>query len=252
MSDRRQFLKQAALLGVSPWLHEKADPVQQAALHSDLESDAKAPTGAIVLENQELRLVIAGDATAQSLIHNPTGQECLAVNRNSPMFTLTQYRPYDNELQQTYPAITTHFPGTKIRREGNKLNVSFDLVDYEAIIGFTIMQSYIAFRLEQLIYTGDTSLRPKLQTPIDEAVFVQLPVRNRENIGRWLNVVWDQGVAVNLLATDASTRIDAQPRDGYHLLRVWRRGRNQTGRSRGGAYCNDAGRTTRSNSRRRK
>jgi len=49
---------------------------------------------------------------------------------------------------------------------------------------------------------------------------VQLPVRDRENFGEWLNVMWDGAVAVNLLATDPYAKIDADPRPGHHLFRA--------------------------------
>jgi len=49
---------------------------------------------------------------------------------------------------------------------------------------------------------------------------MQLPVRERKNFGQWLNVAWDDEVAVNLLAADPWCRIDAQPRSGYRLLQA--------------------------------
>jgi hypothetical protein len=45
-------------------------------------------------------------------------------------------------------------------------------------------------------------------------------VRKRKNFGEWLNVMWDDNVAVNLLATDPSTRITAEPRSGYQLFQA--------------------------------
>jgi hypothetical protein len=220
MSNRREFLRQTALLGVSPWLpaaRTSASFYAAEAAHGQSSGPA-ASTGAIILENSDTRLVIGGTGVAESLIHKPTGQECLAVNRNISMFTVTQYRPYDNELQLSYTAKPTHFPVNKIRREGEHLIVSFALVGYEAVIRVKTTDAYISFQLERLDYKGYTSLRPKIKTPIDETVFVQLPIRNREHVGQWLNVLWDDDVAVNLLATDHYTRVDAIQCEGYHLM----------------------------------
>ena len=73
-----------------------------------------ASQDAIVIENAEMRLLIGENAQALSLIHKDTGQECLAVGAGVPMFTVTQYRPYDNELQLAYPAKVTQFPGQSV------------------------------------------------------------------------------------------------------------------------------------------
>jgi hypothetical protein len=219
MSDRRQFLKQAAFLGVSPWLaEEKHAPRFHASQGEEGRRSNPEVSAAVVLENPEMKLVIGGNGVAESLIHKPSGQECLVLEQNVPMFTVTQYRPYDNELQLSYTAKSTQFPVEKIRREGEQLIVSFALVGYEATIRFKTTDSYISFQLEHLDYKGYTSLRPKRETPIDETVFMQLPVRNRENVGQWLNVIWDSDVAVNLLATDPYTHVNVTPREGYHLM----------------------------------
>jgi hypothetical protein len=136
------------------------------------------------------------------------------------MFYLTQYRPYDNELQLAYPAKITQFPADHVRREGDQLIVNFALVGYEAAIAIKLTDAYIAFQLEKLTFNGYTPMRPKRPHPIDETVFLQLPVRNRKNFGEWLNVMWDEAVAVNLLATNLETQIEAQPRDGYQLFQA--------------------------------
>ncbi len=219
MSERRTFLKQAGLLGLTPlstgtlgWPGVRPGKGQSAGAATDAEN--------IVLENAEMRLAINPNGSAESLIHKPTGQECLAKGADAPMFTVTQYRPYDNELQLSYPARITHFPADQVRREGDRLIVSFALVGYEAAIDLKITDAYIAFKLESLTYKGYTSLRKKWQTPIDETLFVQLPVRNRRNLGEWLNVMWDEEVAVNLLATDPYAQIDAKARRGYRLFQA--------------------------------
>jgi hypothetical protein len=186
-------------------------------------TDENAPAareGSIVLENAEMRLEISTGGAARSLIHKASQQECLARNVDVPMFTLTQDRPYDNELQLAYPAEVTHFPVKQVRREGDHLIAEFGLVGYSATIGVKITDAYIGFKLEQLSYHGYTALRTKRKTPVDEMLFVQLPVRERKNFGEWLNVMWDDDVAVNLLATDPYARIRAKERQNYHLFQA--------------------------------
>jgi hypothetical protein len=227
MSDRREFLKGASLLGLSSL--SKATGVQY-SIDGEAAPSGKLPpsgaaastaeTGDVVLENAEMRLVIAPSGWARSLVHKPSAQECLAGDSVDSMFSVTQYRPYDNELQLALPAKITDFPATQVRRQGEGLIVDFATVGYQAIIELKITDAYIAFRLKSLTYTGYTPMRPKEKTPIDETVFLQLPIRDRKNLGEWLNVMWDEDVAVNVLATNPFTQIDAKPRRGYHLFQA--------------------------------
>ena len=195
--DRRSFLKQAGLAALSAW---------------PIAASQAGASETVVIENAEARLVISPEGAAESLIHKASGQECLGQASGITMFTVTQYRPYDNELQLSYPAKPTTFPVEGIRREGDRLIVSFALVGYEAIIRLKITDAYLGFTLEALEYKTQAGLRPRPKTSVDEAVFLQLPVRNRQNFGEWLNVAWDGTVAVNLLATDPFARIDSAAR----------------------------------------
>jgi hypothetical protein len=224
VSDRREFLKGAGMLGVA----SLSGALPAASRPEDKGSDKKEATenalarqvDGIVLENDEMRLEISPRGTARSLILKVSGQECLAQNVDVPMFTLAQDRPYDNELQLAYPAEVTEFSVVEVRYEAGKLIVEFDRVGYSASVAVRITGDYIAFFLEKFTYHGFTSLRSKRKTPVDETLFVQLPVRSRKNLGEWLNVMWDEDVAVNLLATDQYARIRAKDRQGYHLFRA--------------------------------
>lgn len=226
MSDRREFLKGAGFLGLASWTGnlsaaapEQGSPAKDAKVAGKSHSPAQGGDN-IILENAEMRLEISPDGVARSLLHKASGQECLAQDVDVPMFTLTQYRPYDNELQLSYPAEVTHFPGTRVTRQGDRLIVEVGLVGYEMSVELRITDAYIAFRIGKLNYRGFTSLRTKRKTEVDETLFVQLPVKNRKNRGEWLNVMWDDDVAVNLLATDPCARIQAMPRDGYYLFQA--------------------------------
>jgi len=227
MSNRRDFLKGAGILSLAPL--SRGVPTLAQGTSANPRPDFIASTelagidkDAIVLENAEMRLAINSRASAQSLIHKPTGQECLAERGgDAPMFTLTQYRPYINEVQLAYPAKVTHFAPDHLRREGDTLIASFEILGYDALIGLKITDAYIAFRLEKLDYKGFRKPKvPRTPTRIDETLFLQLAVRDRMNFGEWLNVMWDDDVAVNVLAADPHTRIDAAPCLGYHLFQA--------------------------------
>lgn len=171
----------------------------------------------IVIENDEMKLVISHAAIPVSLLHKPTGEECLYTGANIPFCAITEYRPYDNELFLTYPAKSRTFAANKVWREGDLLKVEFEQIAYTATIRLNITDDYIGFKLTHLDYNIE-KIGVKRRTEIDEFTLLQLPVIHREKFGEWLNVVWDDKVAVNLLAADIYAKIDAFNNKNYNLL----------------------------------
>lgn len=171
---------------------------------------AQAGGADIVIENAAVRLVIGADGAARSLIHKSTGEECLAAEVRTPICAITQYRPYDNENFLIYPAKPRVFPACRVERRGDRLYVGFEDTYDIAVIRLDIEDDYIGFSLERVDYRIE-AYGVKRQTEIDEFALLRLPLRPRAHFGEWLNVVWDDRVAVNLLGTHPGTRIDAFP-----------------------------------------
>ncbi|MDD2474345.1 MAG: hypothetical protein PHI32_00320 [Dysgonamonadaceae bacterium] len=176
----------------------------------------------IVIENDQLQLVIGDNAITKSLVYKPTNEECLIAHDSIPIFSVTQERPYHNEIKLAHPNKRMTFKANSIRREGNKLVVGFELVPYDAVIRIKETPDYIAFTFEDFIihpnaYPTWFGITPP---PATEICFLQLPIRNRKNFGEWLNVSWDDKIAVNVLGTDQYARIDADERNGYRILRA--------------------------------
>ena len=184
---------------------------------NDTQAKKKDNSNDIIIENAEMRLVLGSDGRAISLKHKTTGQECLEKGTTTPVFALTEYRPYDNELFLTYPAKLRTFAADSISRVGNELKVGFEQIAYTATIALNITDDYIGFSLKALDYQIE-AFGVKRPTEIDEFTLLQLPVKKRKYFGEWLNVVWDDQVAVNLLATDQYAKIDAFQTPNYHLL----------------------------------
>ena len=182
------------------------EPKNDEALNSD-----------VIIENSEMRLVLDKNGMAKSLVHKATGQECLVKDAKVPFFAITQERPYDNEVQLAYPAKSKTFASDSVSRVEDDLVIGFELTDYEATIGLNITDEYIGFKLKKLEYHM-AEFGVKRKTEIDEFTFLQLPVKDRAHFGEWLNVVWDDDVAVNVLATDQYAKIDAEKRTGYKIL----------------------------------
>ncbi|MDP4184817.1 MAG: hypothetical protein Q8862_06590 [Bacteroidota bacterium] len=179
--------------------------------------ERKAAPKEIVIENAEMRLVLSSNGKAISLKHKPTGQECLEKGANVPLCSITEYRPYDNEYFLTFPAKQKILASDTIYRVGDELKVGFEFSAYTATIKLNITDSYIGFKLSGLDYKIE-AFGEKRRTEIDEFTLLQLPVQKRKYFGEWLNVVWDNKVAVNVLATDPYAKIDGFKEDRYIKL----------------------------------
>ena len=132
----------------------------------------------VTIENRQMRLVIAGDGIVRSLLHTPTNTECLAAGKRIPVSTVTEPRPYQNEIKLAYLNKRTTFKATAVRQEGDKLIISYDLIPWEATVSVKVTTDYMAFSLQALSLTepyGITMTEP----PISEMWFLQLPVRER-------------------------------------------------------------------------
>ena len=173
----------------------------------------------ITIENPEFSLVISSGGKALSLKHKTTGQECLQEGVKIPMFAVTQYRPYRSEHFLTMPSKSTSYFGDSLYREGDNLIVHFNEVGYKATIALNITDSYIGLKLKGIEQMEIETYR-KRPVMVDEFTLLQLPVRNRKYFGEWLNVSWDEDVAVNLLGTSPHCKIDADARDGFHVMKA--------------------------------
>ena len=172
----------------------------------------------IVFENSNFRLTIADNAVAESLIFKGTGEELLA-DEKMPLFSVTQERPFNNEIKLIYMNKRTTYPANRVRQEGDRLIVGFELAPYEVAVGVKLADSYISFTLDDFIVHPTDYDYLKMQTPpTAEFRLMQLPIKDRARFGKWLNVMWDNELAVDLLATTPHARIDSEKRRGFRIL----------------------------------
>ena len=174
----------------------------------------------IIIENETFRLELAPNCTAQSLICKETGEECLEQNQNISFFSITENRPYNNEIKLAHPNKRTTFNANRIRKEGKRLIVGFELLTFEAVVEITVAPTYVAFTLSEFLIKEDDFLMHHAMTPppVEEFRLIQLPIKNRNNFGEWLNVMWDEKTAVCVLANSPFARIDSEKRNGFRIL----------------------------------
>lgn len=173
----------------------------------------------IVFENSTVRLVLGEDATPLSLLHKPTGEELLYPDREVKAFSVTQERPYNNEIKLVYMNQRTTFAANSLRLEGNMLSVGFELIHYRALVEVDVTEDYISFTLRGFEVPDKAFHGLKMQKPpAVEFCLLSLPVREREHYGRWMNVMWDAKAAATLMAGCSRTIVDAERRGGYRIL----------------------------------
>ncbi len=173
----------------------------------------------ILLENDLFRLTVGEDCIARSLVIKENGEECLQADEGIALFSVTQDRPYNNEVKLSHPNKRTTWQAKSLRREGDRLYVSFETVPVKAVIRVREAPEYILFRLEgfEVLPEDYNGLCMNLP-PVAELRLCQLPVKHRARFGEWLNVVWDERAAVDLLALSPHARIDQERRGRCRVL----------------------------------
>lgn len=175
----------------------------------------------IIIENEQCKLIVGSNAITKSLVLKTTGEECLMHDEPLALFSVTQERPYHNEIKLGHPNKRTTFQADSLYMEGERLIVGFELIPYKAVLKVDVTPAYITFTLESFltdnIYPDYMKMTPP---PATEFTLLQLPVKDQKFFGEWLNVSWDDKVAVNVLATDPFAYIDFERRNGYKILKA--------------------------------
>ena len=173
----------------------------------------------IILENRLCRLVVGEDCVAKSLILKSTGEELLMQAEGVSLFSVTQERPFNNEVKLAHPNKRTTFQANRLRREGDKLILGFEITPFEAVVEVREADAYIAFTLSDfIVHPSDYEGLNMSPPPVAEFRLLQLPIKNRQNFGEWLNVSWDDAAAVNVLATSPYAKIESERRRGYRVM----------------------------------
>lgn len=105
----------------------------------------------IVIENEQVRLIISHDGTAESLVFKPMNEECLRLGENISLFSVTQERPYNNEVKLAHPNKKTTYRADTVYRLEDNLIVGFETIPYEAVIKVKVAAEYLRFSLEDFI-----------------------------------------------------------------------------------------------------
>lgn len=169
-------------------------------------------------ENKHFCLKLAENGLVESLVYKAIGEECIDKGEKLHFFSITEERPFNNEVKLAHPNKKMTFQGNKIRQEGDKLIVGFELMSFEAIIKVNIKDDYITFKLEGFNCPDDYIKLDMDEPPVYSLRLISLPVIRREKFGEWLNVEWDDKVAVNVLSTSPYEIIDSENRRDVRVM----------------------------------
>jgi len=165
-------------------------------------------------------LKIGDDAVVKSLVIRANGEECVSNRDALPLFSVTQDRPFNNEIKLNYPNKRTTYPANRLRRDGENLIVGFELAPYEAIVKVVSKPSYLVFELTgfKVLPNGYGNYLEMDTPPVAAFRVAQLPVRMRTNFGEWVNAVWDDAAAVAVMSVEPLVEVDHEKRDGNPVL----------------------------------
>jgi len=170
----------------------------------------------IVIENEVMKLVINSKGYAESLIHKTTGEELLAHETMVPLCEITFLRRRAmrwTEGKGDHPAKceknTEHrIYSNSVKKQGDELLVEFEGIKDTLILGLDNTDNYLGFLIKDWVgHRGFQTLK-----------FFQLPVKEKEHFGDWINVMWDENVAAGILATDPCVHIQDERRNGCRVL----------------------------------
>ena len=173
----------------------------------------------IVLENEKARFVIGADGSAKSLVIKANGTEMLDASEGRAAFSVTQDRPFNNEIKLIFPNCETTYRANRVRREGEFLIVGFELISYSAKIRVKEAGSYFLFELVDFILgPKGTDHLAMTYPPVKSLRMMELPVKERGRFGQWLNVEWDDDAAAAVVAAEPFTWVGSEMRCGTRHL----------------------------------
>ena len=182
-------------------------------------TDRPYAIGDIVIENDNFRFVVGTDAIPKSLVAKPSGEELLDADEGLPLWSVTQHRPFNNEIKLVFPNKQTTYRANRVRRDGDFLVVGFEHVSYEAKIKVDVAPGYALFTLDDFILGshGSNGLR-MTYPPVKSLRMLDLPVKCRGRFGEWMNSEWDDTASVAVMAAEPMVWIDSEKRRSVRHL----------------------------------
>lgn len=173
----------------------------------------------IIIENINFSLIIGKNGKAQSLKYLPTSEELLA-DSDTPLFSVTQDRFFDNELKLMHPSREITLFSDSIRIENDCLIAGFSPLDYEAVISVEDKESFLVFSFcDFILHENAYCWLSMAKPPATGLRFLQLSFKEKAFFGEWMNTISDEKTTVSLMGTSPHTHIGSiETREGRILF----------------------------------
>ncbi len=174
----------------------------------------------IIIRNSRFTLELSTDGCAVSLLVG--GVECLSPEEPTPFFSVTQDRPFNNEVKLAHPNKRTTYPANRISAEpsdgGMRLRVGFEIAPYDALVDVGIKDDYVSFTLAGFDCPPNAYGLCMTPPPAAEFRLCALSLIRREHFGAWMNVEWDDEAAVAVMAATPNAIVDSEKFSRRRLL----------------------------------
>lgn len=174
----------------------------------------------IIIENDYLKLTLNENCCATSLICKETGEECIDTSVSVPFFSITEERPYNNEIKLAYMNKRTVFEANSVKRNGDILTVGFELLLFTANVKVTVREDHVAFEL--IGFNADIKDFPQPMDfpPVAEFRIAALPTKKNADFGQWLNVCHIGKSSLGLMSVSPEGFTDATCFNETRVLHV--------------------------------
>ena len=174
----------------------------------------------IIISKKRFTLTLSPDGTAVSLLVG--GVECLSPEEPTPFFSVTQDRPFNNEIKLAHPKKRTTYQANRISAEpkegGMRLRVGFDTAPYDAFVDVTVKDDYAAFTLSGFDVPPKAYGLCFTPPPAREFRLCALSLKRRAHFGEWMNVEWDDDAAVAVMAATPNATVESERFSRRRLL----------------------------------
>lgn len=172
----------------------------------------------ISFETESVSFIVGKNGRALSLYDKRNKEELLA-DGNSPLFSVSQDRFFDNEQKLMHPSRRENIDSDSIRYENGSLIAGFSPLPYEAKIDVEYKNGYFVFTLSDFLfpegaYRGLFIAKP----PAVSLKFLKLHIKERRYFGEWMNVCHDDKTAVAVMGTSPRTFIGHEDTQNGKLL----------------------------------
>lgn len=176
--------------------------------------------GDIIIGNKYFQLTVGDDCKVKSFLRLSTGKNLAVADEEISLFSVTQDRPFNNEIKLAYMNKKTTYQANRLTRDGSLLTVGFELAPYDALVNVKECDDYVSFTLRgfRVHPDGYNDYLCMDTPPVSAFRLVQLPLAHTESFGEWLNVMTGEGFSTAVVATSPCERIDSEKRSRCRIL----------------------------------